>query len=73
MTRRFRLLRLLLQRFCELAVTGIKLIEQPHVFDCDDGLVREGLQKRNLFVRERMNLRAADDNSPMEFPLEATA
>src|SRR4030095_14807711 len=44
--------RLLLQRL-------LRLIEQPHVLDGDDGLVGEGLEQIELLLREHSGLTAA--------------
>ena len=44
--------RLLLQRLREVAVARLQLLEQPHVLDGDDRLVGEGLEQRDLLVRE---------------------
>jgi hypothetical protein len=38
----------------------LRFIEQPHVLDGDDGLVGEGLEERDLRVREAAGLPAAD-------------
>ena len=51
---------LLLQRFGELAVASIELVEQPDVFDRDDGLASEGLKKFDLFIGKRANFGAAN-------------
>src|SRR5215471_4823827 len=53
---------LLLQRLLEL-------IEQPYVFDGDDGLVRESLKKLNLRRGEGVHLGAPCEQSSNEFPL----
>ena len=37
-----------------------EFFEQPHVLDRDDGLVGEGFQKSDLFLRERTDLRATN-------------
>ena len=44
--------RLLLERFGEVAVARLQLLEQPDVLDGDDRLVGEGLEQRDLLVRE---------------------
>ena len=46
---------LLLERFAELAGAGLDLVEQPHVLDRDHRLVREGRDKVDLFVGERLH------------------
>src|SRR5262249_45997010 len=56
-TQHIRSRSLLLQRFGELARARLHFVEQPDVFDCDDSLVGESLDKRDLLVIER--LRAA--------------
>ena len=47
-------LRLVLARDLKLAALLGDLLEQARVLDGDDGLVGEGLQQRDLFVRERL-------------------
>src|SRR5579859_5799677 len=49
--------RLLLQRF-------LRLVEESHVFDGDDGLVGEGLQEVDLVLREQTWLRSGDIDRP---------
>ena len=44
--------RLLLERLGQLAVPRVELLEQTHVLDRDHRLVREGLQKPDLLIRE---------------------
>ena len=44
--------RLLLQRVGEIARSRLHLVEQARVFDRDDGLVGEGLDKFNLTLRK---------------------
>ena len=51
---------LLLQRFGELAVASIELVEQPDVLDGDDGLAGECLKKFDLFIGKRTHFGAAD-------------
>jgi len=43
----------LLERFSELARAGLHLVEQPHVLDGDDRLIREGLDQLDLLLGER--------------------
>src|SRR5215467_11846253 len=43
-------------RSCLLLQRLLKFLKQPHVLDGDNCLVGEGLNKRYLFVRERLNL-----------------
>src|SRR5262249_19220811 len=52
--------RLLVQGLCEVAITNLQFLKQPHILNRDDRLVGEGLQKSNLFVCEGPNLRATD-------------
>src|SRR5262245_5578822 len=54
--------RLLLQSFGEITVPGLQFLEQPHVFDGNDGLVGEGLEEGDLLFRERTDLRAANQD-----------
>ena len=46
----------MLQRLAQFRVALLDLLEQPHVLDGDDGLVREGLEQLNLFLREGADL-----------------
>ena len=55
---------LMLQRLAQFRVAFLEFLEQPRVFDGDDSLVGEGLQQLDLFVREGLNLHAADINNP---------
>src|SRR5262249_4593672 len=50
---------LLLQRLGEFARALLFGLEQSDIFDGNDGLVGEGLDERNLLVREWPYLRAA--------------
>jgi hypothetical protein len=43
---------LLLERFRQLHISGLELLEQPDVLDRDHCLVGEGLRQRDLLVRE---------------------
>src|SRR5215831_1674544 len=43
-------------RSCLLLKGFLKLLKQPHVLDGDNCLVREGLNKRYLLARERLDL-----------------
>ena len=54
--------RLMLQRFAQFCVALLEFLEQPHVLDGDNRLVGKGFEKRDLFLRERSNLRSANDN-----------
>ena len=46
------------------ALRSLQFLEQPHVLDGDDGLVGEGLQQSDLFVRERSDFGAANYDRP---------
>jgi len=52
--------RLLLQRFREIAVPRLQLLEQAHVFNGDDRLVREGLEQGDLPLGEELGLGATE-------------
>ena len=52
--------RLLLQRFGQLAVAGLQLLEQPHVLDRDHRLVGEGLEQGDLLSGNGPGFGAAD-------------
>src|SRR5215510_3617995 len=57
--------------FKGLAQFGIALLqffEQSYVLDGDDRLVGKSLQERDLFIRERPHLRAADKDHPDRDP-----
>src|SRR5262245_9013644 len=41
-----------------------QLLEEAHILDSDDGLVREGLQQRDLAVRKWPGLRASHHDRP---------
>ena len=60
---------LLLHRARKLGRTLLQLLEEAGVLDGDDGLVREGLQQRDLLIAERLDLvpvhRHDADRSPM--------
>ena len=51
---------LLLKGFFEIARPCLYLLEQPRVFDGDDGLVGEVLYERDLLIRERPDLLSED-------------
>ena len=55
---------LLLQRLREVAVAILQLLEQARVLDGDDRLVGEGLQQRDLRIREGPHLLAANHDRP---------
>jgi hypothetical protein len=54
---------LLLQRLAEVLRALAQLVEQAGILDGDDSLGGEGLQQRDLLVRERADLHAAYQNS----------
>src|ERR1700730_1065296 len=54
--------RLLLQRLGEVAVARLQLLEEADVLDGDYGFVGEGLEERDLGVREWLDLRPADSD-----------
>src|SRR5574341_1549554 len=58
----FRCRRLMFQRLAQLCVTRAKFLEQANVLDGDDGLVGEGLEKRNLFVGKGSHFSTANQN-----------
>src|SRR5262249_46610591 len=60
---------LLIECFSEVAVSGLQLLEQPHVLDRDDGLIPEGLQQRDLVVGERPGLGARHRDDAEGSPL----
>ena len=51
---------LMLQGFAQFCVALLHFFEQPHVLDGDHRLIGEGLEKSDLLVGERPNLRAAN-------------
>jgi hypothetical protein len=53
---------LLLERFGERGVLGLKLGEQPRVLDGDGRLIGEGLYQSDLTVRERQHLVPVDED-----------
>src|SRR5262245_51528617 len=60
----FRSSGLMLQGLTQFRVALLDLLEQPHVFDRDHGLIGEGLEKGDLLLIERTNFRAANHNDP---------
>jgi len=46
----------------------LELVEQPDVLDGDHGLVGEGLQQRDLLIRERPNLEPHREDRPERDP-----
>src|SRR5262245_58784453 len=53
----------MLQGLAQFCVALLQFLKQPHVFNRDDGLVGEGLEKRNLLVGERSDFCAPDYNN----------
>ena len=49
---------LVLQRLPQGAIALLELVEQPHVFDGDDGLIREGLDELDLALGKGCDLQA---------------
>jgi hypothetical protein len=58
----------MLQRFAKFLIALLEFLEEPDIFDGDDGLVGEGFQKCDLLVREGTNLRTAYVNRPIAIP-----
>ena len=56
--------RLMLQRLAQFSVALLEFLEQPHILDRDDCLVGESLEKGDLLIRERTNLRSTNMNHP---------
>jgi hypothetical protein len=52
--------RLMLQGLAQFCVALLDLLEQPHVLDGNHSLVGEGLEQRDLLVRERTDFRPTD-------------
>jgi len=53
---------LLIERLLQIAIPGFEFLEQPHVLDGDDGLIREGPKKFPLVVGERSGFEPSYDN-----------
>ncbi len=53
---------LLLQRFGEITIARLLLVNKPRVLDRDHRLIGKGFKQFYLFVRERAHFRAADMN-----------
>src|SRR5262249_62236955 len=58
-----RCCRLMLQRLAQFCIALLDLLEQPYILNGDDCLGSEGLEKRDMFLREGTDLRAANRNS----------
>ena len=54
--------RLMLQGLAQFCVALAEFFEQAHVLDGDHGLVGEGFEERDLFVCERTDFRAANQD-----------
>src|SRR5262245_56776812 len=50
----------MLQGLAQFCIAFLEFFKQPDILDCDHSLVREGLEKCYLLVRERTHLRATD-------------
>src|SRR5262249_25555483 len=61
--------RLLLQRFGDLRVARLELLEQPHVFDRDDRLAGKSLDQLDLVLRRLAGLRPAEVDHADGFPV----
>jgi hypothetical protein len=53
-----------LARRREVAIASLQLLEQSNVLNGNDRLVREGLKKLDLVVREGPDLHTSDRNGP---------
>src|SRR4029450_13786373 len=53
---------LLLERYTQLGVAGLQLLEQAHVLDGDGGLIGEGLEELDLRSCELSHFHTADSN-----------
>ena len=65
--------RLLLQRFGEIAVANLQLLEEADVLDGDDGLVGEGRDKLDLLVGEGLHLGAPEREGADELRLRGAS
>jgi len=61
--------RLLLQRLAEIVRALAKLVKQPRVLDRDRRLVCEGLEQRDLLIRNRINFGTSKLNRSDRHPL----
>src|SRR3954447_22064007 len=59
----------LLDRASERGGARLHLVEQPHIFDRDNGLVSEGLGQFDLLVGKRPDILSLQDNYPDGFSL----
>src|SRR6266850_648117 len=60
--------RLPAERFGQFSITRLQFLEQAHILDRDDRLVREGLEQRDLLVCERLRLGASHYNRAQWHP-----
>src|SRR5215813_949977 len=58
---------LVFQGLAQLGIALLDLLEQSYILDGDDGLVRECLEKSDLFVAERPDFCAANNNGSNSF------
>src|SRR5262245_30236770 len=61
--------RLLFERDAQLVVPRLQLGEQPHVLNCDDGLIGKSLQQLDLGRSEWANLDTTRGQRANKFPL----
>src|SRR5215510_553063 len=52
----------------QLTRTRVQFLEQPDVFNGNNGLISESFKKLNLAIRERTNFLSIDINGPDEYP-----
>jgi hypothetical protein len=50
----------MLQRLAQFCIALFNLLEQPHIFDGDDGLVGKGFEKIDLLIGERTDFGPAN-------------
>src|SRR5262249_16852401 len=60
---------LLLERFRQVLVASSQLLEQPHILDCNDSLVRKSLKQRDLLFSERLDLGSANRDGANRYAL----
>ena len=58
----------MLQGLAQFCVALLRFLEQPHVLDSDDRLIGKGLEKSDLFLRERPNFLSTNVNNPNRIP-----
>jgi hypothetical protein len=54
----------MLQGYTQVCVAFFELLEKPHIFDGDDGLVCEGLEEIDLLIGEGTYLLSPNENRP---------